>query len=539
MSDESILIPIEAQEENFEVFDKAEEGLEDVTAALNKLIETEKRRAASDDAKKIFETMTNAEKEAFTAAYELEQQQKKLEESNKKLIKSGKDAANQNKETAFSWTELRSAYSIVLDVYRAGQQVLEETVGAYDEYAAQVESVSRLTGQNAEESSKLIQVADDLQVSYESLSSSIAKAAKEQDLSIDGLADMSDKYLSLTNANDRASYANEIFGKNYKEMIKILEAGGETIRGLAEDTPEGLILNDKDIQNIKAYRREIDAFQDSLEALKVTVGGEIVSVFNEYNVQMEATRILAEQNNVTILDQHDAQRLWADATDEAKEAAIAQAEAQYYQNQNLEDGTEKAEEMTASLEELSASNQELFGLMGDFDSIADSYVEKTTSLKEQEAELLAQKQALVDSGYSAESQAIQDVNAKLDENIQAQQEAADAAEEATKRRIANLIETKLSADGLTDEELTALLTLNKEWGLMSESAATAAQQVNDAVNNYLTTGNLNDFTSSVEGITDALLQLPEEKTVKIDVELTVNGQPASTNELLGLLAVEP
>jgi uncharacterized phage infection (PIP) family protein YhgE len=438
-----------------------------------------------------------------------------------------------------SLTDLASAISLVEQGFSIAQGVFNETVGKLDEYASQVEKVSRLTGENAEESSKLIQVADDLFISYESLSSALAIASRRTDTSIEGIAKLSDQYLALETATERNAFAAETFGRNYTEVIKLLEAGGDTIRQMANETPEGLILNEQDIDQIRAYRREVDKARDSWDAFLLTVGGEVIGKFSEMNIQIEATRILAEQAGVQILSQRDAQRLWAESSEEARTAAMELAEAQYYQSDAMTEAQEQAKELEENLKALSEANQELFGLMGDFNDIADGYNEKMDNLKEQEQELLEKKTALVNQGYLPESDAIQDINERLADNAQAQLDAAAAAEESSKRRIIALLETKFMSDQvLTDTEFNALIALEKQWGLMSDEAATAAQQVNEAVNTYLDTGNLDDFTSSVDSITDALLRLPEEKEININANLTINGQPASAQELFGLVEIE-
>lgn len=437
------------------------------------------------------------------------------------------------KRTVGSLTELASAIAIARQAYALLDQGFNATVGELDNYASQVERVSRLTGESVEESSRLIQVADDLFISYESLSSALTIASKQTDTSIDGIAKLSDQYLALEGAQARNEFAAKNFGRQYGEVIKLLEAGGDTIRRMATETPEGLILKDEDIEQIRAYRREIDAASDSWQAFKLQAGGEILDIFNEQAVRMNAANILMEDGNEFLAAKIVKNQLLTQSEQDLFDAAMATAEAQYYQNENMDDAALKAEELEVQLQALSETNETLLEVMRDFQGVADSYNEKTTDLKKEAAELLEQKQLLISQGYSAEGEKIQDINDRLKENSDAQLAAAAAAEEASKRRIIALLETKFMSDKvLSEDEFNALLALEEQWGLMSSEAVTAAQEVNSAVDQYLQSGDLDGFASSVEDITAALLGLPEvEKTIKVNIVTTVNGQPGTIDDV--------
>lgn len=80
----------------------------------------------------------------------------------------------------------------------------KDLLGGAEEYAKQVEDLSRLTGSSVEDASRFIQIADDMRMSYADLSNALKLYSKTQkdagnaaDLSIDTLADLSDAYLSL------------------------------------------------------------------------------------------------------------------------------------------------------------------------------------------------------------------------------------------------------------------------------------------------------------------------------------------------------
>lgn len=440
-----------------------------------------------------------------------------------------------NRKAIGSLTELNSAIMLVRQGVEMANKGWDATVGELDRYAAQVEKVSRLTGMNAEESSKLIQVSDDLQISYESLATSLTIAAKKQDLSIDSIAALSDKYLSFTTAQEQADFAAQTFGRNYTEMVKLLEVGGDKIKQMGADTPAGLVIDEKQIQDIKAYRREIDAWQDSFQALKLTVGGELVTAFNEGAVKQKIYNQLMEDGNKVIVGKIEHGRALTGQEQAVYDAVKATAEAQYYQTDSMTAANEAAEELRLSIEETSKANQDLMSLMTDFQSIADDYNGKQKDLQTSTDELMAKKTALIAQGYGPESQAIQDVNAKLSENNAKYAENAQAAEDATKRKIVAMLEARLSADGLDNKEFDALLKLQNQWGLLSDEAMTSAKGVNEAINTYLQTGDIDTFTGSIDKATEALLRMPEKKDVEINLITSINGESATVNDFQNIL----
>ena len=486
MADEGVEIPIEALDHFSAVFDKAEAETQQLDAAGDKL---------------------SGSQAAQTAVV---------------------------KKNAFSWTELQSAMSVANGVLQAGMKLWDGTVGELDRYASEVEKVMRLTGQSAEESSKLLQVSDDLFISQDKLLGALTIAGKKYDVSTEGIAKLSDEYLGLETAQERNAFAAEHFGKNYTEVVKLLEAGGDTIRNMAANTPEGLIINEDDISQIRAYRREVDAAKDAWQAFTLEAGGKALGVFNDIAMQEKTNNVLMKEGNDVIVQKITNHRSLTEAEWEVYNAAQATAEAEYYQTDSMEASSEAAEETAAQLEELSKQNEAMLGTMSDFQGIADTYNEKQEDLKGKQAELLTTKAELI-AKYGEESSQVADVNAKLAENAQAQRDATAAAQEALKEKIAAMVEAQLSSDGVTTEEFNAIIALRENFGLLSADAAEGTRQVYDSVQNYLQTGDLDAFSSSINGITDSFLNLPEEKTVTLNMNITANGQTVEPAELQMLL----
>ena len=108
---------------------------------------------------------------------------------------------------------------------------VKQSINQFAEYGKQVESVSRKLGISAEEASKLIQVSDDLEVDYSTLTQAMKEGLKDGIVpSIDGLAELAKEYQKITDPTKRAAFAVEKFGKAGLEMQR-----GAVQRGNALD----------------------------------------------------------------------------------------------------------------------------------------------------------------------------------------------------------------------------------------------------------------------------------------------------------------
>jgi len=102
------------------------------------------------------------------------------------------------KSTALKFTELASKVQLAQQAFAVIKRVVSETVGTFTTYAKTVEDMARVTGSGAEETSRLIQVADDLQISATDLSTALAGAVRKGiNPSVDSIAALSDEYLAL------------------------------------------------------------------------------------------------------------------------------------------------------------------------------------------------------------------------------------------------------------------------------------------------------------------------------------------------------
>jgi hypothetical protein len=172
-----------------------------------------------------------------------------------------------------------AAIGVAIGALKTVGQELKKIVVDYSNYATQVEKFSRLTGISGEESSRLLQTADDFQVSVEQMGASLKWALQNGFVpTVENLAILADRYNSIKDPAERAAAMQKIFGRSWVEMTPLLEKGGDAIRANAKTIESGLIITDKAIEANKDYKRSIDTLTDSIESLKMIVGGQLVPI---------------------------------------------------------------------------------------------------------------------------------------------------------------------------------------------------------------------------------------------------------------------
>ncbi len=192
-------------------------------------------------------------------------------------------------------TELNSALSIASRVYQQVDQALQATLGTHVAYAQQVRTLTQLTGASSEEASRFIQIGDDLKVNYQELETALAMAAKRGvQPTIEGLADLSDRFLAIEDPVERAKFGTDNLGRGWVNLLPILTKGGQGIRNMGESIQENLILTDRAVQAAREYEIAQDNLADAVEGVKVSIGGQLVPVVtdlaNRVNVAIEVER---------------------------------------------------------------------------------------------------------------------------------------------------------------------------------------------------------------------------------------------------------
>ena len=112
-----------------------------------------------------------------------------------------------NEEIIGSFTELQSAIGLATQAYEVLKQAQEATVGETLKYAGEVRALSQISGQGAESTSRFLQVLDDYKITAGDAEAATRKlTANGLAPSLDTLAELSDKYLSLNSAAEKNKF---------------------------------------------------------------------------------------------------------------------------------------------------------------------------------------------------------------------------------------------------------------------------------------------------------------------------------------------
>ena len=405
----------------------------------------------------------------------------------------------------------------------------------FTDYADQVEAVSRVTGQSAEESSKLIQVADDLFISYEALSQAMKGAVKAGiEPNIESLAELSDQYLALAPGLERSTFLLDKFGKSGLEMGKMLEKGGDAIRNMAGKVPEGLIIDDADIQKARELKEAWDNIGDAAQSFGLSIAGTAAPAITDM--------LNALTNGFSawegILKRSEVKEFFWDVAESATSAmnfllsnlsgGLLNIGIKRPEDYKLDiptkiktkiilapDGEIDTSPIDDAMNEVQAKNELDFimSFQANFDSFDQTRDELLAKMEETRDKILAIREEMA-GGTMTESEgadAITDLQGEITDLSGQLNDNRAKWEQWQKQTAFSLISTRMLAQGV---DLGAILKMGEDFGVIDPEVVAQAQAMMDAVTN-VDPGNLG---TAVEDIKYLVSQ--DGRTIKIYVEQT-------------------
>jgi TP901 family phage tail tape measure protein len=194
----------------------------------------------------------------------------------------------------------------------AASAIFVAAIGSTTQWSNEVERLSRELGLTTEQASALIDVSDDLGVSSQTLSASFGIFAKNlagisdmetavaeggkgfsdtlKDLGIsmtdatgnlrpmnDLLPEIADQFMNMPDGLEKSALAMRLFGRGGKELIPVLNMGGEAIRAAAVDTERfGLSMSADGVKAARAFQVAQNNLGDAIKGVAVTIGNEIL-----------------------------------------------------------------------------------------------------------------------------------------------------------------------------------------------------------------------------------------------------------------------
>lgn len=218
------------------------------------------------------------------AINETQQDIEKLKTDLSDVQKQTESLETTNESAGFSFTELNSAFSIASQAIGYVSQAYDATIAKTLEYGDTVRNLSRQIGASAEDTSRLIQAADDVQVSSESLTAALTIATKKGlDPTIEGLGKMADEYNKIQDPIARSRFLMEQFGKSGNDLAPLLEKGSTGIKALGEEADKtGQVMSGRALQAQRDFEVGIDNVQDHVQGLTYTLSNEALPALTSY-----------------------------------------------------------------------------------------------------------------------------------------------------------------------------------------------------------------------------------------------------------------
>ena len=470
-------------------------------------------------------------------------------------------------KSALSTTAIFAAMSTVLVATgKAFKKMVDETV----DYGMQVRDMGLLIGASAEESSKLIQAADDVFVSYESLSRGMQIAIRNGvEPTIDGMGRLADQYNSIQDPIERTKFLLDTFGRSGAELAPLMQLGSDGLKELGDEAEKvGLVLDQETIRATIKYKEAVDSLNDTLAGIKMQIGSVVLPALAAYteaiSLALEGTRDFSEWRGTSSRRAADIELLsrafeaGAIRAEKYRKALlilsiipqglkdlselgdwqlpvfgnfISQLDELRLRFPEIEEGIDKVGYSIANLPKKANAKRSVAELISPFTEALGSISTIISGPLAQELESFQQRQSDIQQqiwdkeqelakarigGYSEQGSHIQGLLGELGELETAYKENADAHDEANKRIIFNLLQQRVMSSTIDDEyKLGILSTIGKSMGLWDEATANAITNLDTLVGS-IENGSL-DAVEDLGLIEDAIINLPTDKIISVNV----------------------
>lgn len=187
------------------------------------------------------------------------------------------------------------AGDIAAGMTRAFGSISKSVKGLIDEteaYTDQVRELSTLTGGTLEDSSRLLNVTDDLFISYGSLTTGLEAAVRKGiDPSVKSIAKLSDQYLKLEPGLARSKFLMDTFGRSGMDMARVMELGGQAIMEQSAAVDENLIVSQKSLQTQIEMKQATDEWNDALLSVKMAFVQDLLPTLTDFMMTAKETVI--------------------------------------------------------------------------------------------------------------------------------------------------------------------------------------------------------------------------------------------------------
>lgn len=196
---------------------------------------------------------------------------------------------------------MTAAAAAAIKVYEAMQQLAQDGASWADNLLTNADKF----GISAKQLQEFAYASDLVDVSSETLGSALAKLrvkigdndeslqnlAKASGVVIDTNGSAYDTFLQcidalgkVTNENERASLAQDIFGRSYQELAPLIAKGSDALRAYGQEAEDnGIVLSDKQVQALGSLQDSYDRLTASVDAGKNKMAAELAPAMEDVN----------------------------------------------------------------------------------------------------------------------------------------------------------------------------------------------------------------------------------------------------------------
>src|SRR3990167_2892329 len=151
------------------------------------------------------------------------------------------------------------------------------------QWAGEIDTLSRISGTGARETSKLAIVFGDVGIGMDVLRASARKMASEGlELNFQSMVKLAKEYQALPPGLERSRFAMEKFGRAGVDMSEILDRDISEIEALGRAAERsGKIIGDDFVKNAEKMETGMHQLQDRMEGFKLLVGGPVIETVNK------------------------------------------------------------------------------------------------------------------------------------------------------------------------------------------------------------------------------------------------------------------
>lgn len=172
-----------------------------------------------------------------------------------------------------------------------------KAVDAYTDLTDSVRQFAQRSGASAEEASRFVAVTDDYGISATTAANSLfflGRAAETNAKGLTGLGvtiertstgqldlaatvqSVADAYQRTNDPGKRAALVMTALGRQGRELIPILQKGGQGLRELFADVPGGQLMSERDLQRAMDFKLSMDDAHDAVMELQIALAEGVV-----------------------------------------------------------------------------------------------------------------------------------------------------------------------------------------------------------------------------------------------------------------------